>query len=221
MVATLSPPQCVNSLAPGVAKSQALFLWIMFSDPPYIMEATWVMLGGQNSWWHHQMETFSASLAICPGNSPVPGEFPTQRPVTRSFDVYLDLRPNKWLSKQSWGRWFETLSCSLWRHRNVWLLIVWHWATWQSHSGDEVWFQYTSMGPAQEALSTCHMTPWQANDTLIMIELTNWGWDKMATVSKTTFSNAFSWMKMYEFWLKSHWSLFLNVQLTILQHWFR
>ena len=35
------------------------------------------------------METFSALLAICAGNSPVPGEFPTQRPVTRSFDVYL------------------------------------------------------------------------------------------------------------------------------------
>ena len=47
-----------------------------------------------------------------------PGEFPTQKPVTRSFDVYFDLRPNKWLSKQSWGWWFETLSCSLWRHRN-------------------------------------------------------------------------------------------------------
>ena len=44
--------------------------------------------------------------------------FPTQRPVTRSFDVYFDLRPNKRLSKHSWGWWFETLSCSLWRHRN-------------------------------------------------------------------------------------------------------
>ena len=64
------------------------------------------------------METFSALLAICAGNSPVPGEFPTQRPVTRSFDVYFDLRPNKCLSKQSWGWWFETLSPSLWRHRN-------------------------------------------------------------------------------------------------------
>ena len=40
-----------------------------------------------NSWWRHQMETFSALLALCAGNSPVPGEFPTQRPVTRSFDV--------------------------------------------------------------------------------------------------------------------------------------
>ena len=65
------------------------------------------------------METFSALLAICAGNSPVPGEFPTQRPVTRSFDVYFDLRPNERLSKQSWGWWFETLSRSLWRHRNA------------------------------------------------------------------------------------------------------
>ena len=64
------------------------------------------------------MEIFSALLAICAGNSPVTGEFPTQRPVTRSFDVYFDLRPNERLSKQWWGWWFETLSRSLWRHRN-------------------------------------------------------------------------------------------------------
>ena len=71
------------------------------------------------SWWRHQMETSSALLAICAGNSPVSGEFPAQRPVTRSFDVFFDLRPNKRLSKQSRGWWFETLSSPLWRHRNV------------------------------------------------------------------------------------------------------
>ena len=76
------------------------------------------------SWWRHQMETFSALLAICAGNSPVPGEFPTQRPVTRSFDVYFDLRPNKRLSKQPWGWWFLTLSWSLWRHRNACDMIL-------------------------------------------------------------------------------------------------
>ena len=38
------------------------------------------------------METFSALLAIYAGNSPVPGEFPAQRPVTRSVDVFIDLR---------------------------------------------------------------------------------------------------------------------------------
>ena len=64
------------------------------------------------------MEAFSALLAICAGNSPVPGEFPAQRPVTRSFDVFFDLRLNKRLSKQSWGWWFETLSHPLWRHSN-------------------------------------------------------------------------------------------------------
>ena len=48
-----------------------------------------------------------------------PGEFPAQRPVTRSFDVYFDLRLNKRLSKQSWGWWFETQSCPLWRHCNA------------------------------------------------------------------------------------------------------
>ena len=52
------------------------------------------------SWWRHQMETFSALLDFCAGNSPVSGEFPAQRPVTRSFDVFFALRPNKRLSKQ-------------------------------------------------------------------------------------------------------------------------
>ena len=69
-------------------------------------------------WWRHQMETFNALLAFGTGNSPVTGEFPAQRPVTRSFDVFLDLRLNRRLSKQSWGWWFETQSCSLWRHCN-------------------------------------------------------------------------------------------------------
>ena len=60
---------------------------------------------------------FSALLAICAGNSPVNGEFPAQRPVTRSFGVFFDLRLHKRLSKQSWG-WFETPSRPSWRHCN-------------------------------------------------------------------------------------------------------
>ena len=40
------------------------------------------------------METFTALLAICAGNSPVIDEFPAQRPVTRSFNVFFDLHPN-------------------------------------------------------------------------------------------------------------------------------
>ena len=65
------------------------------------------------------METFSAILALFAANSPVTDEFLAQRPVTRSFDVFFDLRLNKQLNKHSWGWWFETLSHSLWRHCNV------------------------------------------------------------------------------------------------------
>ena len=70
-------------------------------------------------WRHHDViKVFSASLTICAGNSPVPGEFPTQRLVMRSFDVFCDLRLNKRLSKQSWGWWIETQSRPLCRHCN-------------------------------------------------------------------------------------------------------
>ena len=77
------------------------------------------------SWWRHQMETFCTLLAICAGNSPVTGEFPAQRPVTRSFDVFFDLFPNKRLSKQWWGWWFETPSRPLWRHCDVIDILGW------------------------------------------------------------------------------------------------
>ena len=134
-------------------------------------------------WWRHQMETCSALLTLCAGNSAITGQrhcvrldprisyaipwwmetlsrdteslqwrhngrddvpnhplhdclvnrlfkaqikenikaphhWP-QRPVTRSFDVFFDLRLNKRLSKQSRGWWFETLLRPLWRHCNV------------------------------------------------------------------------------------------------------
>ena len=63
----------------------------------------------------HQMQTFSASLSLCAGNSPVTCEFLAQRPVTRGFDVLFNLRLNKCLSKSSWGWRLRPL----WRHRNV------------------------------------------------------------------------------------------------------
>ena len=55
------------------------------------------------------METFSALLAICAGNSSVPGEFRTKKASDADFEIFFDLRLNKRLSKQSWGWWFETL----------------------------------------------------------------------------------------------------------------
>ena len=70
------------------------------------------------AWWRHQMETFSALLALCAREFTGPGEFPTQRPVTRSFDVFFHLRLNKRLSKQPRGWWFETPPWSLWRQCN-------------------------------------------------------------------------------------------------------
>ena len=71
-------------------------------------------MGLKLSWWRHQLETYSASLTLLCGE--FTGEFPTQRPMTLSFDDFFDPRVNKWLSKQSWGWWFETSSSSLWRH---------------------------------------------------------------------------------------------------------
>ena len=71
-----------------------------------------------NSWWRHQMETFSALLALF-------GEFtghqriPHTKPVTRNFDVFFDLRLNQQWSKQWRRRWFETPSHSLRHHCNA------------------------------------------------------------------------------------------------------
>ena len=68
--------------------------------------------------WKH----FPRYRPFVPGNS--------QRPVTRSFDVFFDLCPNKRLSKYSWGWGFETPSCPLWRHYNV------------SHNNSRDWHMY-------------------------------------------------------------------------------
>ena len=90
-------------------------------------------------WWRHHVKLTFTTLAsermlfmatssngnifrvtghLC-GEFTSPGDFPAQRPVTRSFDVFFDLRPDKRLSKQPWGWWFETPSWSLWRQCNV------------------------------------------------------------------------------------------------------
>ena len=56
------------------------------------------------TWWRHQMETFSTLLALCAGISPVTVEFPSQRPVTRSFDVFFGLRlENGWVNNRDAG----------------------------------------------------------------------------------------------------------------------
>ena len=123
-----------------------------YSSTPVILikPIEFIWRSGSLTWWRHQMEIFSALLAICAGKSPVPGEFPTHRPVTRSFDVYFDLRPNKRLSNQSWGWWFETRSRPLWRHRNVdgipYLSRSRHTHPWLLPEGGRAYFRLTSGG---------------------------------------------------------------------------
>ena len=101
---------CMNGYCIHLS-SCAIINWAPF-------RATWWWVVAHFARWRHQMETFSALLAICAGNSPVPGEFPAQRPVTRNFDVFFDRQPDKRLSKQPWCWWFETPSWSLWRQRS-------------------------------------------------------------------------------------------------------
>ena len=56
---------------------------------PWLLRVLPISSRSYSSWWRHQMETFSALLALCAGNSPITGEFPSQRPLTRSFDFSL------------------------------------------------------------------------------------------------------------------------------------
>ena len=122
--------------------------------------------------WRHQMETFSALLALCAGNSSVSGEFPAQRPVTRSFDVFFDLRLIKRLSKHSRGWWFETLSRPLWRHCNA----LWQQWTHPNSEAVGVWMvSVINWGsllkkekiPVTKAVSIC------------ILQLFTWGWYAM------------------------------------------
>ena len=98
---------------------------------------------------------FRVTGPLC-GEFTGPGEFPTQRPVTRSFDVFFDLRLNKPLSKQPWGWWFETISRSLWRHRNAYdisskqsikLLVITHRRWWCSLVNQYVFRFWTKSFP--------------------------------------------------------------------------
>ena len=76
-----------------------------------------------NIWWRHQMEIFSALLAFCAVNSQVTGEFPAQRPVTRSFEVFFYLRlTDSWANNGDAG--------DLRRHRAHYDVIVIKWTHW-------------------------------------------------------------------------------------------
>ena len=85
------------------------------------------------------MEAFSALLALCEGNSPVIGEFPSQRPVMRSFDVFFDMHLNHKLGKHSRRCLFEIPSHPLWRHCNgVLEFLLYALNTWVVVTGDPI-----------------------------------------------------------------------------------
>ena len=83
-----------------------------FHKKSHVYPKIYAPLGGRQ-------RNYSELLVFCKGNSPVTSEFPPPRPVTRSFDVFFDLRLNKRLNKQTGRRWFRTPSRSLWRYRNA------------------------------------------------------------------------------------------------------
>ena len=109
------------------------FLWIKYQRTPQSSNLIVSFWFGHRAYkWYFQFDQLLRSMMtssngnifritgpLC-GEFTGTGEFPAQRPVTRSFDVFFYLRLNKRLSKQPWGWWFETPSWSLWRHGNEW-----------------------------------------------------------------------------------------------------
>ena len=93
---------------------RVMFIWFIVSHDLFVhMFPGCMTVPVSVTWWRHQKDTFSASPALCEGNPSVPGGFPSQRRVTRSFDVFCDLCLNKRLSRQSKPRWFDAPLLSL------------------------------------------------------------------------------------------------------------
>ena len=110
-----------------------VFYWEIGIDLPYrkkikieyLMYTRMIQItGNRASRWRQQMETVSALLAICEGNPPVTGGFPSQRASNTGFDDFFDVSLNKRLSKQTNRRWKETPGYSLWRHCNAWFALL-------------------------------------------------------------------------------------------------
>ena len=156
------------------------------------------------------METFSALLSLCEGNPPATSGFPSQRPVTRNFDVFFDLHLNKMFNKHPRRRWYETSSRSLSRHcvmlteiselarrpRKVkywleqWMCRKYHRRKTVGETGAR-WVYFLKIG-------FYTLRPRQNG----------------RRYEDGTFKRNFL-KEMLEFRLRFHWSLFLRVQLTI------
>ena len=140
---------------------------------------------------------FRVTGPLC-GEFTGPGEFPAQRPVTRSFDVFFDLRPNKRLSKQPWGTWFESPSWSLWRQCNDINGCVRH----PIKSGDyKIMYHFLIIPLVIRKLSHIWDIVLQ-NGYRGTCELTHLHLNKMVAISQTIFSDAFSGMTSFIFRLE-------------------
>ena len=133
----------------------------------------------------HQMETFSALLALCEGNSPVTGEFPSQRPVARSCDIFFDLCLNKLLNNHRDAN-------DLRRHRAHYNVIVMslkkHMMTsWHGHS-----FRITSH--LLLAWTSC----WTNNR--IVSDVRHHGAQVISTEEYCSIANVYSGMKKVTYW---------------------
>ena len=94
--------------------------WIfLFGDPFDIFNNPFIWSCFTGCWDCTRFVMTSSNGNICVSCPMVTSELPSQKPATWSLDVFFHLWLNQWLSKQSWDWWFETPSCSLWRHCNV------------------------------------------------------------------------------------------------------
>ena len=118
------------------------------------VELSWIMY--QHLMTSSNGNIFRVTGPLC-GEFTGPGEFPTQRPVMRSYDVFFDLRLNKPLSKQPWGWWFETSSWSLWRQCNDF-----------THIGISQMFTICSVIDVEKSPSVC---PFRVNWRLVIVIL--------------------------------------------------
>ena len=120
-------------------------------------------------------------------NSPVASEFSTQRPVTRSFDIFCDLCLNKMFSKQPWGWWFETPSRPSWRHCNgvneesavlyFCEVLTWNWVTIEYH----FWCIPFSPWIASISYKSALVCVWNYFSQLTLTEISN-HWQATSTV---------------------------------------
>ena len=97
------------------------------------------------------------------------------------------------------------------------VLLSWSFDIYECRNYLQVTFRCTLL------MTYCEKYELSSNSSIHQVSssLIHWGRDMMATSFQTTFSNAFSWMKIYKLWLRFHCNFFPRVQITIFHHCFR